>query len=347
MDPALMTPQRRAFNRRALSAYLASIAAGGPGSLSSPETQADSLVPRALGAFIHGAPNDPGALDRFVEMIGRRPAVVSWFEAWGSSTAVTGEIIRVGLLESVAERGAIPMITWEPWDPAAGVDQPAYRLATIARGDFDAYINSWAYRLAAYGGPVWLRFAHEMNAPWYPWGVTVNQNSAADYLAVWHHIRGRFQEAGATNVKWIWCVDATTRGELSFAALYPGDDTVDWIALDGYNWGTSMSNTTWRPLVDIFSDAYEEIAGLGARPLMIAEVASAERGGNKATWIGEGFALLPMRFPRIEVVCWFNEQHAVTDWRVESSLHSLSAFVDVVNQPLWSGYPQTSVEEQS
>jgi hypothetical protein len=59
-------------------------------------------------------------------MIGRRPAVVSWFEAWGSSTSVTGEIISSGLLDSVTERGAIPMITWEPWDPAAGVDQPTW-----------------------------------------------------------------------------------------------------------------------------------------------------------------------------------------------------------------------------
>ncbi len=72
---------------------------------------------------------------------------------------------------------------------------------------------------------------------------------------------------------------------------------------------------------------------------MIAEIASAEQGGNKAEWIREGFAALPERFPLIEIVCWFNEQRDVADWRVESSPQSLSAFAETINQPLWSGHP--------
>ena len=339
MDSALGPLRRTTLNRRVLATRFAAIAASGTGSRLILQDIDGSPERRALGAFIHGAPHDPVALDGFADMIGRRPAIVSWFEAWGSSTAVTEDIVRIKLLDNATERGAIPMITWEPWDPAAGVDQPAYRLSTIARGDFDAYINSWAYRLAAYGGPVWLRFAHEMNAPWYPWGIAVNQNSAGDYLAAWHHVRERFREAGATNVKWVWCVDATRSRVHPFFALYPGDDAVDWIAMDGYNWGTSMPNTAWRPLVEIFSEAYDQISDLGMRPVMIAELASAEQGGDKASWIREGFATLPSRFPRIEVVCWFSEQQAVADWRVESSPQSLSAFVDVVNQSIWSVHP--------
>lgn len=294
---------------------------------------------RAIGAFVHGAPGDPSALDRFASRIGRQPAIVSWFQSWGSATAVTGDIVRVELLDRVTSRGAIPMITWEPWDPRGGIDQPAYRLAVIARGDFDAYINSWAYRLAAYGGPVWLRFAHEMNAPWYPWGVGVNENSAADYIAAWHHVRERFHSAGATNVRWIWCIDATTLNDQPISQAYPGDKAVDWLAMDGYNWGSSFSNTTWRPMVNVFNEAYDQVGLLGNRPIMIAEVASAEQGGSKPDWIREGFSTVPERFPRVEAICWFNEQGDVADWRIESSPESQAAFASAIGDPVWYGRP--------
>jgi len=339
LNPVPARLSRRAFSRKACALPIAVSSAIGLGSPSLRQGGGGQPLLLALGAFVHGAPQDPAALDRFTEQIGRGLAIVSWFEAWGSSTAVTGDVIRLELLKHVTDRGAIPMITWEPWDPAAGIDQPAYQLACIARGDFDAYVDSWAYRLAAYGGPVLLRFAHEMNAPWYPWGIGVNDHTAADYVAAWRHVRERFREAGATNVAWVWCIDATTVGDPPLGELYPGDDAVEWLAMDGYNWGTSFATTTWRPLVEVFGDAYEQVSALGARPMMIAEIASTEGGGNKARWISEGFALLPERFPRIEVVCWFNEKQDVADWRVESSPASLAAFTEAVGQPIWAGHP--------
>ena len=56
------------------------------------------------------------------------------------------------------------------------IDQPAYRLANIARGDFDDSIDGRAEDLAACGKPVLLDFAHEMNGGWFPWGAGVNGN---------------------------------------------------------------------------------------------------------------------------------------------------------------------------
>lgn len=339
MDPAVSRLSRRRLGRLALGSALGMDVGGALPSRGSPVAQDSTPSARAFGAFVHGAPNDAGALDRYAERIGRQPVIVSWFEAWGSASAVTGEILRVELLDRITDRGAVPMVTWEPWDPAAGVDQPAYRLAIIARGDFDAYINSWAYRLAAYGGPVMLRFAHEMNAPWYPWGIAVNDNTAGDYVDAWHHLRERFLAAGATNVRWVWCVDATKLDEPSVAAAYPGDAAVDWLAMDGYNWGLTLPNSAWRSLDEVFGGAYDEVGGLGHRPMMISEIACAEQGGSKADWIREGFAGLPKRFPRIQAVCWFNERGTVADWRVESSPESLAAFAAAVSEPVWHGRP--------
>ncbi len=41
----------------------------------------------------------------------------------------------------------------------------------ISRGDHDEALRSIARTLATHQGPVLIRFAHEMNADWYPWGV--------------------------------------------------------------------------------------------------------------------------------------------------------------------------------
>jgi beta-mannanase len=274
-------------------------------------------------------------MDRFADMTGRLPVVISWFESWGSADALTRGAINGELLGHVAERGSIPMITWEPWNPTAGIDQPSYRLGVIAQGDFDDYVDAWAYSLASYGGPVLLRFAHEMNAPWYPWGISVNGNSASDYVAAWWHLRERFWMAGAGNVRWVWCVDATTLDEHAAAAAYPGDDGVDWLALDGYNWGTSRPNSAWRTLDEVFTFAYSEIELLSGRPMMISEIASAEEGGSKAEWIREGLTSLRTRFPRIECLCWFNEVGQNADWRVESTQESLAAFSETIVRNEW------------
>jgi hypothetical protein len=53
-------------------------------------------------------------------------------------------------LQHIHEIGALPAITWEPWHPADGADQPQYALERITAGDFDAYIMQWATAAASF-----------------------------------------------------------------------------------------------------------------------------------------------------------------------------------------------------
>ena len=96
-----------------------------------------------------------------------------WYSDWANVRRPD-----LGQLRAVARRGSLPEITWEPWDHAKGlwVPQPAFRLRRIIAGRYDALIRRWARDLAAYGGPVRLRFAQEMNGNWYPWAETFNGN---------------------------------------------------------------------------------------------------------------------------------------------------------------------------
>ena len=82
--------------------------------------------------------------------------VVHWYQGWG----VEDSAFDLARARATASRGAIPMITWEPWDYRRGTIQPRFQLRHIAAGRFDGYIRSWARSVREFGKPVWLRFAH-------------------------------------------------------------------------------------------------------------------------------------------------------------------------------------------
>ena len=65
----------------------------------------------------------------------------------------------------------------------------------------------------------------------------------------------------------------------------PGDEYVDWVGIDGYNFGTAKSGMSWRSFNETFKGTYDIVTGLTSRPVMIGETGSTESGGDKAAWI--------------------------------------------------------------
>lgn len=285
----------------------------------------------AVGVSLPMAPQDPTDIDAFSSLIHRKPDILMWYVEWvlpdGTPTTFSDADMR-----AVAQRGMAAMITWEPWNWTKGLDQPAFSLKTIVDGQHDAYIRSWARAAANWGQPFFLRFAHEMNGDWYPWSPGVNGNTAADYIQAWRHVVDIFRQEGADNVIWVWSPNVEYSGiPNSLASVYPGDAYVDWVGLDGYNYGT-LNNGTWRSLATLFVPTYDKVTKMTDKPIMIAETASTEVGGNKADWITQGFEQgIRVDMPRVRAVTWFEHDSTETDWRVSSSAASLSAFRTVVN----------------
>jgi beta-mannanase len=240
-----------------------------------------------------------------------------------SYTDFAHDLDRAGL-DAVAARGATPLLTWEPWVAGAGPSQPAYSLRAIASGAFDAYLTRFGAGLAAFGRPVQLRFAHEMNGDWYPWSERVNGAAAGDYVAAWRHVHDVVVAAGATNVAWVWSPNVPYAGSLPLAGLYPGAGYVDVVALDGYNWGTSQTWSTWQSPSDVFGAGLSALRALApGTPLLVAETASAEAGGSKADWCRALVAYLDAQ-PDVTGFVWF-DMDKETDWRLDSSAASASA----------------------
>jgi beta-mannanase len=273
--------------------------------------------PVVLGARIPGAPSNPTLIDAYASLTGTMPHIVMWYQNWSG----TWNAFDATGADAVRARGAMPEITWEPW--AEVVNDPSWYLSTIIDGSHDAYIHQWTADVAAWGHPIYVRPMHEMNLANTPWGYGVNGNTAAQFVSAWRHIVDIARAEGATNIRWVWCPNETD-GQVAYSALYPGDAYVDWLGLDGYNWGTTLGGS-WQSLSQVFQSSYDEITALSTKPLMIGETASTELGGDKAAWVTTGFAYLLASMSRVRAVVWFDANKEI-DWRIDSSTRSLNAF---------------------
>jgi beta-mannanase len=284
-----------------------------------------------LGLYDPGCPSRLAPVKEAEAYLGAPVQVISWYQAWGSRF----RRCCPHLIREAHGRGLMPLITWEPWKlpedlPGSPPEsQPDFSLEKIASGRYENYVRSWAQTLASLEVPLFLRPLHEMNGNWYPWGGSVNGNDAYTFRHAWKYLRQVFREEGAGNVAWVWCPYAQSVPETpenALEAYFPGESEVDWLALDGYNWGASQPWARWQSLPQVFEEAYRRLSTLTPhKPMMMAEVGCAEEGGDKAGWIKEGLAALSEKFPRVEILVWFNIKKEC-DWRLDSSPASLSAF---------------------
>jgi hypothetical protein len=313
--------------RRASAVLLATTAVAAL--LAFPGTAGATAAPSvALGVYLPKLSEKPGRIDGYARLVGRKPVIVSDYKQWDYVPFEPSE------LDEIWDRGAVPMITWEPLS-YTGKEFP---LRLIQRGRYDNYIRESARAARAWGHPILVRFAHEMNGDWYPWGRGVEGNSSYRFRAVWRRVVGIFRNQGATNVQWVWSPNVNTGGRFPFRDLYPGDAWVDWVGFDGFNWAP---HGEWNSFTDIVDNTYEEMAKLTKRPMIVAETGSSENGGDKAEWVSSALRQEIPKLPRIRAVVWFNDRFedvaagegGELDARANSSPQSLRAFRSAIASP--------------
>lgn len=242
--------------------------------------------------------------------------------------------------DGYAANGTIPHVSWEPFGATNS-------LANIISGSRDAYIKKWAQAAKAFSKPLFVRWALEMNGDWYDWdgthtggatltgfGDPTKPDGPERFVAAHRHIHDLFKAEGVTNVSWVFAPNIISYPTVDWnkiANYYPGEAYIDWLGLDGYNWGNTNSGS-WESFDQVFRGPYTTITSLGPQPVMIAEFASAEIGGNKAEWIKDAFAKIKSGYPKMKAITWFNINKE-TDWRVNSSDATLKAFQLAISDP--------------
>lgn len=266
---------------------------------------------------VYGLPEDPpwnyAAWDLFEQHAGKKISILAWGQPFGQ--------LNLSPLERTAARGAISIVTM-----GLPVDE-------ILSGGADSKITAMAIQAKTFGGEILLRPGWEMNGDWYSkaklgsggWG------QHPQYAAAWRYLVDRMRIAGATNVKYVWCVNVL--GGTSVAdplSFYPGDAYVDYVGIDGYNWGTNpVRPGSWKSPSQVFQPTVERVAQIApTKQIVICETSSSEYGGDKAAWISQLLGTYVPSHPRIIGLVWFNDKdHADgMDWPIETSTTATAAF---------------------
>lgn len=288
------------------------------------------LVPQSIagvyfGIFREGAPANISLVKNLEKTVGKKFSIVMWYQDYSS-------LFNPDLANRVIANGAIPHIVWEPW---LWSDKQRIKLDNIIAGEWDNHIREWAQDIKAWGKPIFIRWGHEFNIEGYPWCIVNNDKDPKKYVTAFRRVRSIFKKEGADNAYFVWCPMNDSWPKASWNDMhlaYPGDEYVDWIGIDGYNWGTTHDWSSWQSFKELFRDVARDMwRRYPNKPIMIAEMGSADKGGDKAKWISDVIADLK-RMPYIRAVHWFDIKKEA-DWRIETNAKTLAAFKKIINDP--------------
>lgn len=254
------------------------------------------------------------------QQAGRQFDIGHVFHAWNDAIPTADDLMHI-------EDGRILMISWNGTDTIE-----------IQDGIHDEWIRTQATAVRDLGQPVMLRWAWEMDAP----RRRALYHSGPDYVAAWIHIREIFDEVGATDAQFVWCPN-----EFLFwddgdpEPWYPGDEHVDWLCADGYNWQDSVDHPEWVTPTDIFADFIEWAEPRGL-PIVIGETGSNEALNDpegKADWLRSLPTLLEEELPAIDAVVYFDKDFRFQghpNWLLDTSEESFAAWNEIANDPYFN-----------
>ena len=317
-----------------------------------------------LGAYIDWGEKEDSvtleAIDSFEQTVGKRQAIIASSSYWGEDT-FPEENVRL-----IANHGSVPLIFWSPWDKpyAEGRGPDKYSITSIISGAHDAYIDRWAEKARAYGGPIIVSFANEMNGSWFPWSGLHYGGSrmlpAASpkfrryagpetFKKAYCHVVDRVRAKGATNIQWVLHLMnySLPQDEWNMSPqYYPGPEYCDWLGISLY--GAQFADDKWAPFFPLFDWPYTELQRIDpTKPVMVCEwgVGEFPGKGSKADFLRDG--LRWMRDPRFSNLkaCvywherWQNDDGRYSNLRVNSTPESLAAYREGVAHPFYLGSP--------
>ena len=254
-----------------------------------------------LGVALNGVPRSLDALDAYSAAIGRQPNVLEYYAAFGDGFDTSG-------VRRIYQAGALPYMAWEPYSPS---------LKSIADGGSDAYIKTMARDISTLNLPIAISFGHEMNGDWYPWGRT--KATAADFVRAWRHIHDLFDDAGATNVIWVWSPNVIgPMPGVKLKPYYPGDAYVDWAGVIGY-----YTLTGPHTFDTLYGPTMSQIRTFTTKPFFIAETAS-QQGRRRQVDVDDLFDGVEKHDDVLGFV-WFDIPKRA-DWRIEISPIALAEY---------------------
>lgn len=243
-----------------------------------------------IGAYAQplGAQSNIDAIIALEQTLGTTLPMVRSFEQWESSLGEDKPLHRF-----VRDGGRDLALSVKP-ERSDGTEIPWADIANAQPGSaLHTEIQQMASALSRYQAPVIFAFHHEAEG-----GRNTSYGTSAEYIAAYRNIHSIFEDEGVDNVQY-----ALILGEWSFQVgdffpndrrraelWYPGDDVIDIIGSDEYNWNNCRGETTepWTSLEDDiepflrFADQHPD------KQLLLGEFGSDVGPANqKAQWLAD------------------------------------------------------------
>lgn len=253
--------------------------------------------------------------------------LIQFYLQWPSSPENFTEI--TSSLEAISRAGALPVITWEPM--ISSPQEEAIPYEKILSGYYDAYLIKTAEEIKRWNKPIIIRLAQEMNLKRYHWGTSQEHygpKSPEIYKQIYKYIVDLFNRKNVHNVLWAFCPNVDSDPKEPWNQIknyYPGDQYVDLLGMDGYNWAISkeeaqVKQSSWiKPLIsfeELFQEVYQQLKAIAPdKPIIIFETASTNRKDKqKSEWIKQ--ALQTAKKWKLAGIIWF-QVNKEEDWRIQ------------------------------
>lgn len=257
--------------------------------------------------------------------------IISFYIPWGNEP---GCFLPSASIDSVYQSHSLPMITWEPWQALFEkngisekyVDKNVF--SHILEGKYDRYIHDFAFQMRALNRPVFLRFAHEADNPFYPWSPR-GGNTASDFKAAWQYIYQIFRENHAYNVIWVWNPWKPDAVE----SYFPGKEYVDWIGVTGLNFGAYSPDYKSYSFEQLYLPFHRKKLFRSGLPVMVTEMGSLKAEESSGNWLEAGFKKIRLFFPEIRGYVLFHSgldknipdgSKGFLDWRTSFTPETIS-----------------------
>ena len=337
-----MAIDRRRRVRAGMALLLAASTVLGFVNTESPVAAVDGR-PIAFGAFAQpqGSQTLQQSVAQLETQIGRNLETVRVFESWSDVFPDSfHNFLKAGdrtiILSVRPTRSNGTRVLWSAIANAAPGSQ------------VDTEVRTWARRIRDFDAPIYITLHHE------PETVA---NSAfgtpTEFISAWRHWVDVFRQEGASNAKFMWIMTdysyhVPTSDRRSAPTWYPGDDWVDAMAIDAYNWHTCRPNedNPWKTLATIIEPFRQFGALHPTKDLWLTEWASWEDPAvtnRKAGWIDEARALFKgPAYSQFAGVLYFhsnaiNASFVDCRWRADTSASSLASFRAMAQDPFYQG----------
>lgn len=257
-----------------------------------PSTPAQQLITRLQnvvdsGKYIFGHADDtayghtweyePGRSD-VMEVAGDYPGLINW-DLGLLELDSTENLDGVPFLYMKNEigkqhaRGGINSISWHLRNPVTGGDSwdisnPETVADIVTEGTgANKMMLGWLGKTADFIGnlkdstgnliPVLFRPWHEHTGNWFWWGA--GNSTPEDYKELWQMTRKVFDDKGLENVVWVYS-PGNVPGEEEYLERYPGDEFVDVMGIDIYQFGGEEGTEQFKENVKSGLDVVSKVA---------------------------------------------------------------------------------------